>query len=200
MLYTFRQVKIWICTAWWLTNLSIMNSTQVYAVATRVSLLPASFSSQSLNPGYFVFNISDYPWRNILPTVIHIHTWIIQESNDESGSNISLQIFFSFLVVEKTFPEVETITLRKNLRPPVTKQNIRMSRIPWTREQEEEFYLAVKRKGLGNWAEIRDYISFQRTNINLKDKWRQFYRSGKIEWLAKKFGKVWWIQAHHSLQ
>lgn len=65
-----------------------------------------------------------------------------------------------------------------------------MSRIPWTREQEEEFYLAVKRKGLGNWAEIRDYISFQRTNINLKDKWRQFYRSGKIEWLAKKFGKV----------
>lgn len=65
-----------------------------------------------------------------------------------------------------------------------------MSRIPWTREQEEEFYLAVKRKGFGNWAEIRDYISFQRTNINLKDKWRQFYRSGKIEWLAEKFGKI----------
>lgn len=123
---------------------------------------------------------------------------IFSPPNDKENSSHQMkaprmktrQRVFTVSPVEKTFPEVETITVRKNLRPPVTKQNIRMSRIPWTREQEEEFYLAVKRKGFGNWAEIRDYISFQRTNINLKDKWRQFYRSGKIEWLAEKFGKI----------
>lgn len=93
--------------------------------------------------------------------------------------------------VVKTFPELKTMTVRESLRQPTLKKPTRTAyRIPWTTEQEEEFYLAVKKRGLGNWAAIRDYISFHKTNINLKDKWRNFHQSGKIKMLSKKFGAI----------
>ncbi|XP_041369231.1 telomeric repeat-binding factor 1-like [Gigantopelta aegis] len=60
----------------------------------------------------------------------------------------------------------------------------------WTEDEEEAFYLEVMQHGVGNWKLIQDSLNTTRTNVALKDKWRQLNRSGKLYDLIKKHGKV----------
>ena len=64
-------------------------------------------------------------------------------------------------------------------------------RVPWTSEEEEIFYKAVKQWHVGSWSAIVDVYGHKlsgRTNVNLKDKWRQMVRAGRVRQLADKFG------------
>ncbi|XP_046562772.1 myb-like protein F isoform X2 [Haliotis rubra] len=64
------------------------------------------------------------------------------------------------------------------------------SRKFWTPKEEEEFYNAVQEFGVGNWTNVKTYLQTFRSSVDLKDKWRNLERCGKMKTLSKKFGKV----------
>ncbi|XP_048247690.1 uncharacterized protein LOC124149161 isoform X1 [Haliotis rufescens] len=64
------------------------------------------------------------------------------------------------------------------------------SRTFWTPKEEEEFFKAVQKFGVGNWATVKAKLKTFRSGIDLKDKWRNLDRSGKLRTLTKNFGKV----------
>ncbi|XP_041470874.1 telomeric repeat-binding factor 2-like isoform X2 [Lytechinus variegatus] len=54
-------------------------------------------------------------------------------------------------------------------------------RRPWSSEEEEELKLGINRFGVGKWAEINEAYSFNnRTNVQLKDKYRTMVKQGLI--------------------
>ncbi|XP_067657003.1 telomeric repeat-binding factor 2-like [Haliotis asinina] len=60
----------------------------------------------------------------------------------------------------------------------------------WTPKEEEDFFKAVQEFGVGNWASMKSHLKTFRSSVNLKDKWRNLERCGKLKTLSKKFGKV----------
>lgn len=60
-------------------------------------------------------------------------------------------------------------------------------RVPWSPAEERKLYEAVRRWRIGNWSAM--CIDFQdRTNVNLKDKWRNMVKCGRVRELANQFG------------
>ena len=58
-------------------------------------------------------------------------------------------------------------------RLPVTKPSPnKNTRKPWSRDETVEFYKAVQKFGEGNWSNIKSHIKTVRTNVQLKDRWR----------------------------
>jgi len=57
-----------------------------------------------------------------------------------------------------------------------------------------QVYLAVKKHGVGNWAavvnELKGGSMLQRTNVDVKDKWRTMHKQGRLRQLRAKFGPV----------
>nr|XP_054755003.1 telomeric repeat-binding factor 2-like [Lytechinus pictus] len=54
-------------------------------------------------------------------------------------------------------------------------------RRPWSSEEEEELKLGINRFGVGKWAEINEAYCFNnRTNVQLKDKYRTMVKQGLI--------------------
>ncbi|GAB1607677.1 uncharacterized protein LOC115229010, partial [Argonauta hians] len=83
------------------------------------------------------------------------------------------------------FPNLKKHSVRSSLKfHPSKKQPWKSGqggrRSKWTEVQEEMFYKAVKRLGVGRWADIRDYLGTERSNVNLKDKWRTFEKTGRL--------------------
>lgn len=64
------------------------------------------------------------------------------------------------------------------------------TRNPWELEETEEFYQAVIECGVGAWKDVRMLTQTERTNVQLKDKWRTINKTGEIKRLEKKFGCV----------
>jgi len=60
----------------------------------------------------------------------------------------------------------------------------------WSSAEEEMVYKGVKAHGVGNWARIRCTHVPQRSNVDIKDKWRTMLRQGRLEDLARKFGPL----------
>ena len=50
----------------------------------------------------------------------------------------------------------------------------------------EDFYDAVVMLGVGNWAQIRDYLGTTRSSVKLKDKWRTMLKRGDVQELQDK--------------
>lgn len=55
------------------------------------------------------------------------------------------------------------------------------SKRKWSESEMLEFYDAVQTCGVGKWAQIKEYLSTSRTNVMLKDKWRNMVKSGDAE-------------------
>lgn len=51
----------------------------------------------------------------------------------------------------------------------------------WTEDETDEFIDAVKIFGVGNWAKIKEYLGTERTNVMLKDKWRNIVEAKKAQ-------------------
>ena len=60
----------------------------------------------------------------------------------------------------------------------------------WSTTEEELVYKGVLAHGVGNWALIHDAFVPNRTNVDIKDKWRTMKRQGRLQALAKKFGPL----------
>ncbi|XP_066265177.1 telomeric repeat-binding factor 2-like [Branchiostoma lanceolatum] len=66
--------------------------------------------------------------------------------------------------------------------PDITRKGYLRQRHQWTDSEVENLIKGVKKYGLGNWAKIKDNFRFNgRTNVNLKDKWRQLIKSGAVK-------------------
>lgn len=65
----------------------------------------------------------------------------------------------------------------KGARGPIKKGGDRRR---WTREEEERLLEGLRKHGPGNWKSIlRDFDFGDRTNVNLKDKWRNMQKAGR---------------------
>ncbi|CAH1251201.1 TERF2 [Branchiostoma lanceolatum] len=66
--------------------------------------------------------------------------------------------------------------------PDITRKGYLRQRHQWMDSEVENLIKGVKKYGLGNWAKIKDNFRFNgRTNVNLKDKWRQLIKSGVVK-------------------
>jgi len=63
-------------------------------------------------------------------------------------------------------------------------------RIAWSTVEEELVYKGVLAHGMGNWALIHSEFVPNRTNVDIKDKWRTMKRQGRLKALADKFGPL----------
>jgi len=63
-------------------------------------------------------------------------------------------------------------------------------KIAWSTVEEELVYKGVLAHGVGNWAAIHDEFVPNRTNVDIKDKWRTMKRQGHLQALANKFGPL----------
>ena len=80
-------------------------------------------------------------------------------------------------------------SLAPSSRKPPSHSKAFVGRVKWTQLEEEEFYMAVQRFGVGHWKEIRDVLKSSRSSMQLKDKWRNICTKGYKE-LCDKFGPV----------
>ena len=60
-------------------------------------------------------------------------------------------------------------------------------KIPWSAVEEELVYQGVFKHGVSNWALIRSDFLPNRSNVDIKDKWRTMKRQGRLQALAKKY-------------
>ncbi|KAK7500674.1 hypothetical protein BaRGS_00007918 [Batillaria attramentaria] len=84
-----------------------------------------------------------------------------------------------------------SVRVRRSLAPrPTVKHKLKSTqRHKWTTQEEEEFYQLVQQYGVGAWVEIRQAWKTSRTNVMLKDKWRNIWKSS-YDKLCDKFGPV----------
>jgi len=64
------------------------------------------------------------------------------------------------------------------------------AKIPWSTVEEELVYKGVIAHGVGNWALIRANFLPNRSNVDIKDKWRTMKRQGRLQTLADKLGPL----------
>ena len=65
-----------------------------------------------------------------------------------------------------------------------------MGKVAWSSVEEEQVYQGVLAHGVGNWALIRSEFVPNRTNVDIKDKWRTMKRQQWVSALAAKFGPL----------
>lgn len=53
-------------------------------------------------------------------------------------------------------------------------------RKPWSRDETIEFYKAVQKFGEGDWSNIRSQMKTVRTNVQLKDRWRNMTKDKNL--------------------
>jgi len=63
-------------------------------------------------------------------------------------------------------------------------------KLPWSTVEEELVYQGVLAHGVGNWALVHTDFVPNRTNVDIKDKWRTMKRQGRLPVLASKFGPL----------
>ena len=61
----------------------------------------------------------------------------------------------------------------------------------WGKDEEALVYQGVQFYGVGNWAEIAKKYLPNRTNVDVKDKWRTMSKQNKLAELAKKYGPLY---------
>jgi Myb-like DNA-binding domain len=67
----------------------------------------------------------------------------------------------------------------------------RGKKTPWGKDEEVLVYQGVQFYGVGSWAEIaRKYLP-NRTNVDVKDKWRTMSKQNKLAELAKMYGPLY---------
>ncbi|XP_076461249.1 uncharacterized protein LOC143293846 isoform X2 [Babylonia areolata] len=89
--------------------------------------------------------------------------------------------------------KMKTFSMRRSLekdfeKPPPRRMKSRLRR-KWTEREEEEFYLAVQELGVGEWQYIKQKLKTDRSNVQLKDKWRNILATSYKQ-LSKKYGPV----------
>ena len=65
-----------------------------------------------------------------------------------------------------------------------------VGKVAWSSVEEEQVYQGVLAHGVGNWALIRSEFVPNRTNVDIKDKWRTMKRQQRLSVLAAKFGPL----------
>lgn len=60
----------------------------------------------------------------------------------------------------------------------------------WTPEEEERIYLGAQKYGVGQWKQVASFLGSNRTNVDVKDKWRTMTKQGILKVYEKRFGPV----------
>jgi len=76
-----------------------------------------------------------------------------------------------------------------NDEPPKSKCTKKVKKT-WSSNEEEQVYKGVKAHGVGNWALIHANYLQNRTNVDIKDKWRTMLRQGRLKELERQFGPL----------
>lgn len=64
------------------------------------------------------------------------------------------------------------------------------SRKPWQPKEEERLYVGVQKYGVGQWRKVADFLGSNRSNVDVKDKWRTMTKQGKLKTYEKRFGPI----------
>ncbi|KAM7423863.1 hypothetical protein PAMA_000294 [Pampus argenteus] len=79
---------------------------------------------------------------------------------------------------KETWSEEETLFKKNSGSPNETSISNSGQRKKWTEDETQKLRDGVKKFGEGNWSKIKAYYSLQdRTNVNLKDRWRTIKKS-----------------------
>lgn len=73
---------------------------------------------------------------------------------------------------------------------PASKASRRGKKRPWSALEEELVFKGAREHGVGNWALIHANYLKDRTNVDIKDKWRNMMKKGRLSELARKFGPL----------
>ena len=58
----------------------------------------------------------------------------------------------------------------------------------WTADEENLLFKGVLKFGVGHWAQILQYTRLKRTNVDIKDKWRNILSKGQEKVISKRLG------------
>jgi len=75
-------------------------------------------------------------------------------------------------------------------RPKSKRAKKRGVKKPWSTLEEELVYKGVQTHGAGNWALIHANFLKDRSNVDIKDKWRTMIRQGRLKDLAHQLGPL----------
>jgi len=75
-------------------------------------------------------------------------------------------------------------------RPSSKRAKKRAVKKPWSTLEEELVYKGVQAHGAGSWALIHANFLTDRSNVDIKDKWRTMIRQGRLRELAHQFGPL----------
>ncbi|KAL8600600.1 hypothetical protein ACOMHN_062471 [Nucella lapillus] len=105
--------------------------------------------------------------------------------SDEGDHNLSLKTRMPLKIA--TFNKRPSLS-SASANPPTRRRKAKL-RHKWTNREEKEFYLAVQQYGVGDWQSIRRHLKTDRSNVQLKDKWRNI-NATNYELLCAKHGPV----------
>ncbi|XP_071840204.1 uncharacterized protein [Apostichopus japonicus] len=75
---------------------------------------------------------------------------------------------------------VDSMISKASLKSPKLRKSLELSSVrtrrPWTKDEIKMLIKGVKQFGVGHWADIVTHYSIDRTNVNLKDKWRDLVK------------------------
>ena len=84
-------------------------------------------------------------------------------------------------VIEKKKGKISTNSKQKS-------DNVKKVKKAWLPEEEELIYKGVQKYGFGNWAIIAKNLLVNRSNVDVKDKWRTMVKQGKLKLLNERYG------------
>ena len=84
-------------------------------------------------------------------------------------------------VIEKKKGKISTNCKQKS-------DNVKKVKKAWLPEEEELIYKGVQKYGFGNWAIIAKNLLVNRSNVDVKDKWRTMVKQGKLKLLNERYG------------
>ncbi len=89
-------------------------------------------------------------------------------------------VFCCCFVDLDSFPTLTSPRVRRSLDPSQAFRQLSKKKQFWSDEECQLLKKAVKRFGPGKWSEMRLAYDFNgRTNVNLKDKWRNMVKNGE---------------------
>ncbi|KAK3585506.1 hypothetical protein CHS0354_003360 [Potamilus streckersoni] len=107
------------------------------------------------------------------------HPRACKNANQQDRHNVS-----SPVDVQRPFSPDSSLSDNQDTNSVVSGSSMQLAsrkRRKWNEDEIRKFYDAVCRIGVGKWSEIRNVLKTDRSGVDLKDKWRNLCKTGKIE-------------------